>query len=154
MLELARTYILLAALSLLPPRMDTPLARRYVLAIALQESRFEHRRQISGPARGFWQFERSGVLGLIRHPATAPHLTAAIVALKYDAGMAMDDVGIHAAIEHNDVLACVLARLNLWWLSAPLAADQDGAWAQYLEAWRPGRPRPETWSVCWRLAGG
>ena len=52
MLELARTYTLPAALSLLPPRMDTPLARRYVLAIALQESRFEHRRQIGGPARG------------------------------------------------------------------------------------------------------
>ena len=153
MLELARTYILPAALSLLPPRMDTPLARRYVLAIALQESRFEHRRQIGGPAKSFAQFERSGVLGLIRHPATAPHLQSAVVALKYDAEMAMDDVGIHAAIEHNDVLACVLARLNLWWLPAPLAADQDGAWQQYLSSWKPGRPHPETWGVCWRLAG-
>ena len=152
MIEMIRAYTLPAALSLLPPRMDTPLARRHVLAIALQESRFEHRRQIGGPARGFWQFERSGVLGLIRHPATAPHLKSAVVALKYDAEMATDDVGLHAAIEHNDVLACVLARLNLWWLPSPLAADQDGAWGQYLSAWRPGRPRPESWGVCWRLA--
>ena len=153
MLELARTYILPAALSLLPPRMDTPLARRYVLAICLQESRFEHRRQIGGPAKSFAQFERSGVLGLIRHPATAQHLQSAVVSLKYDPEMAADDVGLHAAAEHNDVLACVLARLNLWWLPAPLAADQDGAWQQYLSSWRPGRPRPDTWSVCWRLAG-
>ena len=152
MIEMIRAYTLPAALSLLPPRMDTPLARRHVLAIALQESRFEHRRQIGGPARGFWQFERSGVIGLIRHPATAPHLHLAVVALKYDAEMAADDVGLHAAIEHNDVLACVLARLNLWWLPEPLAADQDGARAQYLAAWRPGRPRPESWGVCWRLA--
>ena len=152
MLELARTYTLPAALSLLPTRMDTTLARRYLLAIALQESRFEHRRQIGGPARGFWQFERGGVLGLIRHPATAPHLQSAVVALKYDAEMAMDDVGIHAAIEHNDILACVLARLNLWWLPAPLAADQEGAWGQYVSAWRPGRPHPATWGVCWRMA--
>lgn len=153
MLETARKYILPAALSLLPPRMDTPAARQLVLAIGLQESRLEHRRQISGPARGFWQFERGGVLGLIRHPATWPHLRSAVVALKYDPEMASDDIGLHAAIEHNDILACVLARLNLWWLPGPLATDPAGAWAQYIAAWRPGRPHPETWGVCWRLAG-
>ena len=31
-----------------------------LLAIGLQESRFEHRQQIGGPARSFWQFERGG----------------------------------------------------------------------------------------------
>ena len=153
MLELARNYILPAALSLLPPRMDTPLARQYVLAVCLQESRFEHRRQIRGPARGWAQFERGGVVGLIRHKATKDHLQAAVVALKYEPEMALDDVGLHAAIEHNDVLALVLARLNLWWLPAPLAADPAGAWDQYIAAWRPGRPHREAWNVCWRMAG-
>jgi len=153
MLALARTYIVPAALSLLPPRMGTPIARRYLLAIALQESRFEHRRQIGGPARGFWQFERDGsVVGVMSHPATAQHLRSAVAALKYDPELALDDIGLHATIEHNDVLACVMARLNLWWLPGPLAADQDGAWDQYIQAWRPGRPRPATWGVCWRLA--
>jgi hypothetical protein len=152
MFELFRDHILDAGLALLPPRMDSPLARRYLLAICLQESRFEHRRQIGGPAKSFAQFERSGVLGLIRHTATAPHLQSAVVALKYDAEMATDDVGIHAAIEHNDVLACVVARLNLWWLPEPLAEDRDGAWDQYLKSWRPGRPHPETWAECWRRA--
>ena len=46
------------ALALLPAAMNTPQARCMLLAIGLQESRFVHRRQIGGPARGFWQFER------------------------------------------------------------------------------------------------
>ena len=153
MLAMTRAYILPAALSLLPPKMDTQEARRLLLAIGLQESRFEHRRQISGPARGVWQFERGGVMGIVRHPATKDHLRAAVVALKYDAELADDDIGLHAAIEHNDVLACVLARLNLWWMPGPLPTEQDAAWQYYLDAWRPGRPHPETWGVCWRLAG-
>ena len=152
MIELIRSHILPAALSILPPRMDTPDARRMVLAIGLQESRFEHRRQISGPARGFFQFEHGGVIGLIRHQATQPHLQAAVLSLKYDAEMASDDIGLHAAIEHNDILACVLARLNLWWLPAPLATTQDDGWNQYVSAWRPGRPHPESWGTCWAQA--
>ena len=153
MIELIRAHILPAALSILPPRMDTPDARRMVLAIGLQESRFEHRRQISGPARGVFQFERGGVLGVMRHPATQPHLQAAVLALQYDAEMANDDIGLHAALEHNDVLACVLARLNLWWLRPPLATARDDGWKQYISAWRPGLPRPATWADCWAMAG-
>ena len=44
------------ALALLPSAMDTPQAHCMLLAIGLQESRFVHRRQIGGPACGFWQF--------------------------------------------------------------------------------------------------
>ena len=153
MIATIRAHILPAALALLPPRMDSPAARQHLLAIGLQESRFEHRRQISGPARGFWQFERGGVLGIIRHPDTWLHLRSAVVELKYEPEMASDDIGLHAAIEHNDVLACVLARLNLWWLPGPLALDKDGAWSQYIAAWRPGKPHRETWPMCWEKAG-
>ena len=152
MVEMIRAHILPAALSLLPPIMDSPAARRLLLAIGLQESHFTHRRQISGPARGFWQCERGGVLGIIRHPATWPHLLSAVAALKYEPEMASDDIGLHAAIEHNDVLAAVIARLNLWWLPGPLPTDKDSAWNYYVATWRPGRPRPETWGVCWRIA--
>src|SRR5690606_38643231 len=60
------------AYALLPSRMDSDRATVMLLAIGLQESRFEHRRQIKGPARGFWQFERGrGVRGVLTHPATA-----------------------------------------------------------------------------------
>lgn len=52
--------ILDPALKLLPS-MDSVRARMMLLAIGLQESRFEHRRQLgNGPARGFWQFESGG----------------------------------------------------------------------------------------------
>ena len=60
MITLVRTYALPAACSLLPARMDTRAARALLVAIGLQESRFEHRRQIGGPARGFFQFEAMG----------------------------------------------------------------------------------------------
>ncbi|MCV6902125.1 MAG: hypothetical protein NTT76_05400, partial [Achromobacter xylosoxidans] len=46
------------ALALLPAGMDTQAAHVMLLAIGLQESRFTHRQQIGGPARGFWQFEK------------------------------------------------------------------------------------------------
>src|SRR5690606_35531315 len=56
------------AYALLPSRMDSDRATVMLLAIGLQESRFEHRRQIKGPARGFWQFERGGgVRGVMTH---------------------------------------------------------------------------------------
>ena len=51
------------------------------------------------------------------------------------------------AIEHNDVLACCFARLNLWWLpgALPTRTEPLKGWNQYLKAWRPGEPHPETW---------
>lgn len=70
------------ALALLPGRMDTPEARVVLLSIGLQESLFEHRRQLVGkpprpvgPAKSFWQAEQGGaawlrVCGPMRQPAT------------------------------------------------------------------------------------
>ncbi len=69
-------HALRPAMALLPARMDTSEARCMLLAIGLQESRFVHRRQIGGPARGFWQFERGtpasrgGVWGVFLHAAS------------------------------------------------------------------------------------
>ena len=65
LVEVLRTNVL-PGMALLPDRMDTPEARVMMLAIGLQESRFVHRRQIKGPARGFWQFEQGGgVIGVV-----------------------------------------------------------------------------------------
>ena len=49
------------ALALLPAAMNTPQARCMLLAIGLQESRFVHRRQIGGPARGFGSLNEARV---------------------------------------------------------------------------------------------
>lgn len=134
-----------AALALLPSGLDTPAARVLLLAIGLQESGFEHRRQFVGkpprpigPAKSFWQAEIGGgmVRGVRLHPTTA----GAVRALCRARGVLADDAAIWNAIEHDDVLAAGLARLLLWSDPQPLPAmgDVDGAWALYLRTWRPG----------------
>ncbi len=145
-LSYVHQYVIPAALALLPPGMDTPEARAMLLAIGLQESGFRARVQLpQGPAHGFWQFERmTGVLGVLTGTATAAHLRPALKMLQYDEPTAAE---CYAAIAHSDVLACVFARLLLWSLPAGLPAVNQPqlGWTQYLAAWRPGKPRPETW---------
>ncbi len=141
--------IMNVALSLLPAKMDSPQGRAMLIAIGLQESRFEHRRQIGGPAHGFWQFEAGGgVKGVLNHPVTKPLILPILDELKY----APDDC--YNAIADNDVLACVFARLLLWTDSKPLPvqADPDGAWFAYVRTWRPGKPHRETWRDLWEQA--
>ncbi|HAZ61011.1 MAG TPA: hypothetical protein DCY89_05495 [Gammaproteobacteria bacterium] len=133
------------ALSLLPPRMDSRAARVLMLAIAGQESAMRHRRQIRGPARGFWQFEQGGgVAGVLRHAQSKPHIRSVLRALHYPATSTAADCYI--AIEHNDVLAAAFARLLLWTDPAPLPTDAAGGWSLYLRTWRPGKPHPDTWA--------
>ncbi len=126
------------ALALLPATMDTPAARVMLLAIGLQEGRFMHRRQIGGPARGFWQFEkgtrasRGGVWGVFLHAASRDHLATLC----------------------KDVLAAGVARLLLWTdpKALPPVGDADAGWALYLRTWRPGKPHPQTWPDLYRQA--
>ena len=147
-----QTYIFPAAFVLVPGAMWSPAAEALLLAIGLQESRFTHRHQIGGPARGFWQFERGGgVRGVLTHRASRGHAAVACAALCYRSSLeepfALAD--LHVALEHNDVLACCFARLLLWTLPDALPArDEPGrAWAQYLEAWAPGKPHADTWDA-------
>ncbi|MFY3311557.1 hypothetical protein [Achromobacter ruhlandii] len=144
------------ALALLPAAMDTPASRVMLLAIGLQESRFEHRRQIGGPARGFWQFEkgsrasRGGVWGVCLHPASKGHLAVLCKARS----VACDPDAIYAALEYDDVLAAGVARLLLWTdpKALPPVGDTQAAWALYLRTWRPGKPHPQTWPDLYRQA--
>lgn len=147
------------ALAMLPTMMDTPAARVMLLAIGLQESRFEHRRQLVGnpprpvgPAKSFWQAEQGGgmVHGVRLHPATR----AAAAALYQARGVPARDADIWEAIESDDVLAAGLARLLLWSDPGrlPTVGDADAAWALYLRTWRPGKPHPQTWPDLYRQA--
>lgn len=134
------------ALSLLPPHMDTKPARAMLIAIGSQESDFIYRAQVRGPALGWWQFEAfGGVAGVLRHRTTRHLAEAAIQRLTYIPVIEY----VHGAIEHNDVLAAVFARLLLWTVPEPLpgVTQADEAWRQYLSAWRPGRPHPERWEA-------
>lgn len=146
MITLITSQVIPAALSLLPAQMDTPAARAMLVAIGLQESRFLHRQQVGGPARGFWQFERAGVHGVMTHSATRAPLTEAMRRLRYASILGQIEPA-QAAIAHNDILACVFARLLLWTVPGVLPSRLDPAegWQQYLDGWRPGKPHPESW---------
>jgi hypothetical protein len=147
---------LVPALRLLPPWMDTAPARAMVLAICLQESGLEHRRQVGGPARGYAQFEQAGVHGVMTHDATWKLVENVLVALDYPVDY--DEAQCHAAIEHNDILAAAFARLLLWTLPDKLPAQTapSTAWSQYAAACPAARPRRESWdeyfSEGWDLA--
>ena len=149
MIDYIHDHIFPAAFAFLPKKMDSTEARTMLLAIGLQESRFEHRKQIGGPARGFWQFEKGGgVVGVFRHRASKLYAVSATRELGY-----FDtDATVYEAIQHNDVLACVFARLLLWTLPQALPTTQEKAWGQYIEAWRPGKPHYETWGAFYERA--
>lgn len=148
------TDVLEQAAKLLPAKLDTVKARVMLAAIGLQESRFEHRRQLvgsppqpTGPAKSFWQGEQGGgmVAGVRTHAATremAAHVYAA-------RNVPPDNRAIWDAIEKDDVLAAALARLLLYSdpRSLPELGDVVGAWQLYLRTWRPGKPHRATWDA-------
>lgn len=157
MLDLMDAFILPAAFEILPAWMTTLDAHALLLAIGLQESGFQTRRQAgNGPARGFWQFEISAVTDVIAASSTHQAMSDALDSLRYPRQMPLRDV--LAALEHHDVLAacaarCLLAR-SLLSLPGPEEADQG--WAVYQACWRPGQPKPDTWAshfdVAWAKA--
>lgn len=137
----ALEHVIVPALAELADGMDSPPARVMLLAIALQESNLAHRHQVGGPAHGLWQFERGGgVRGVLTHSASQRRARA----LCELHGIAPTVAAVYEALEHDDVLAAGFARLLLWTLPVALPAigDEQAAWEQYIEAWRPA-PRDE-----------
>lgn len=127
----------------------TDSARVLVLAIAGQESNWSARRQIGGPARSYWQFERGGGVAEL-FQKTRRQLN--VVCAAQDIPVDIDTV--FEAMAWNDPLACAMARLLLWGDPAPLPAvgDQEAGWQYYLRNWRPGAPHRDTWSVVYPKA--
>lgn len=139
------------AYSLLPPKMNSPESNVMMLAIGLQESRFLHRKQIGGPAHGFWQFERGGgVKGVLTHPSSKAHAIAACVKL----GVPPTVNAVYKALPTNDVLAAVFARLLLYTdaKSLPAIGKTQEAWNYYVRNWRPGKPHRHTWDALYARA--
>jgi hypothetical protein len=165
--ETLNSFLVPACLSLFPEKYNTPEARAMLIAIALQESDLEHRQQLignhrnwweslNGPATSYWQFEKIGIRGVLEHRKTGPLAREVLEKLGYP-----EDVNtIHKAIAHNDILAVCIARLALYRLPQPLPQrDQsEMGWNQYVEAWRPGKPKRERWAerfeLAWQVVGG
>lgn len=126
------------AYALLPAGMRSREATALLLAIGLQESAFKYRRQIKGPARGFWQFELGGGFrGVLRHSATAKHAKHLLTERRYSG---MTESEQFAQLEVDDVLAAGMARLLLWTdpKALPALHKPDDAFGYYLRNWRPG----------------
>lgn len=137
--------------------LDSPQARHQLLAIALQESGLKHRRQVTdsgkedGPAVSFWQFEKGGgCKGVLTHPATKNRMQVACL----ERGLrSITPAALWDAMKTDDVLGAIAARLLLYTLPMPLPKASVDGWDQYIAAWRPGKPHPETWNDHWNTAG-
>jgi hypothetical protein len=151
-MKIAYDLIYSATASLLPVKMASIESKALLLAIGLQESAFEHRRQMNdGPARSWWQFEQGGaVRGVLQHAATRPYILPIIEQFGYEDYPAT----CWTAIEHNDIVACAFARLLLWTVPSklPKPEQHEVAWRQYLWAWRPGKPHADKWPGNYALA--
>lgn len=151
-LDFIHMHVIPAAYSLLPPALASQRASSMLLAIGLQESRFQYRKQLGGSAKSFWQFEVVGVRGVMEHNATKDLAVEVLKALEYEPWI--DPAMVYMALEHNDILACALARLLLVTSKMPLpdVDEPDAAWALYLACWRPGKPHVEPWGGRYRDA--
>jgi hypothetical protein len=127
-----------------------------LLAIAGQESNLTHRFQLSGPARGFWQFERDGgLMGVLRHKATARIMGAALHELGiWGHGDTDFDDDAWDALPYSELLQVTAARCLLLSDPKPLpeVGDEQLAWAYYLRNWRPGKPHCDAWAGHYRAA--
>ncbi len=122
---------------LLPAKFHGDQARLMLLAIPQQESGWQYRQQIGGPARSYYQMEQGGgIRGVLTHPATKAYARA-ICGLRAVAPVESD---VYAAFLSDDQLACAFARLLLWSDPSPLPqlGDEQGAWSLYHRTWRPG----------------
>lgn len=138
------------AFQLLPVKMDSPAARTVLAAIGFQESDgYKVRRQYgNGPAAGFWQFERGGIKGVMLHKASA-RLALEVCEKRH---IDFNSEKIWEALQIDDVLAAVFARLLMFTDPYPLPDTADEAWDMYAKRlWRPGKPHPDKWPVSWKF---
>jgi len=134
---------------------DTTEARHFMLAIALQESALVRRRQLingageTGPAVSFWQFEQGGgCKGVLTHFQVAQCMRRMCV----EFNVTPTAQGLWEAMRYHDVIAAIAARLLIYTLPDQLPATPEQGWEQYMDAWRPGKPHPNTWAQAWSTA--
>lgn len=138
----------------LDPRFNSESAQIQLVATGLQESKFMDRVQEGdGPAHSFWQMEQGGgVHGVLTSDVT--RALAVELCAHFNVDPTEAAVWAALALPQNDCLACGLARYILYADPSPLPAvgDVDGSWNCYIRNWRPGKPKPLTWSGNYAIA--
>ena len=134
---------------------DTTDARRFLLAIALQETSLRYRRQVlaggaqTGPAASWYQFEKGGgCVRVLTHRAVAERMKKVCA----DYNIEATPQGLWEGMRFNDVVASAAARLLIYTLPKGLPTTAQEGWEQYLAAWRPGKPHYSTWVANWGAA--
>lgn len=121
---------------------NTRDASRLLYAIGLQESEFQHRKQIKGPAKGFFQFEPIACLEVINRdkPLLEQHK------------LPTNHRDLYNVLQWSEVGMILSARILLYYGSPyrlPKKHETEHAWQNYLKAWRPGKPRLGDWWGNW-----
>lgn len=137
-----------------PAKLRSKAATVLLLATSGQEANWQYQKQINGPARGLWQFEKAGgVYGVMTHPSTKDIAKDICQQL----GVEFQRDAIYNALcddKVSDILDASFARLLYFANANPLppVGDPAAAWRYYIETWRPGRPRQEHWPRCYSTA--
>lgn len=129
--------VIVPALALLPPHMDSQQARVLVLTFGAQETGYRARQQDGGgPGRGFWQDEPPILQALLDNQSSEVPVRN-LCSARAVAPVASD---MYWAVATDDVFAAGIARLDLWCDAAPLPSlgDVDGAFETYVRVWGPG----------------
>lgn len=122
-----------------------------LLAIAGVESAWSQRtQQPVAYAHSFWQWERGGVLGLMRDDETSKQ----VAVLCGMAGVPFQSTGIwnYMAKPEADNFSAAMSRLLLWTDPSPLPKTMDDGFDYYVRNWRPGKPYEPRWAAVWSQA--
>ena len=123
-------------------------------AISGQEANWTERSQHpGGEAHGLFQCQLNNIEDIIANPASAEFFKLAMKEFGINTTTAEHIFDILATPE-GDVLAAVMARLNLWCDPNPIppADEQQSLWQCYLRTWRPGAPNLKRWEVVYGQA--
>lgn len=113
----------------LGPRYSGPHAERLLLGTAAVESKFQHLRQIRGPALGLWQMEPATARDLFHNFLRfRPELLDAVSDLKGD-----QPTGWSSPLAGNLYFACAMARAHYFRVPQPMPVDPSGYAAYWKE---------------------
>lgn len=147
-------------------RMDEPQRLVLALAIAIEETSLDHRRQVLkggryGKGRSWWQNEggsQASIGRLMNHPT----LSRPLKQLCIEQTIPWDLASIYEAVAWHDLLAAVIALLLIFSDAQPVpdVTDEYGMWGYYWRCWQPGAyrnwkpgdPQGERWHDAHRRA--
>lgn len=137
-----------------PLSYEPAILAQQIIAVSYQESKIIARRQYgSGPARGYLQYEPSGVILDIMFRGWGRKFATHFDLLKpSDPRLAASE--LYKAVEYNDQLGVLMFidKYQLHRIPLKPESTEEQRWNFYLETWGPGKPRPAKWHKSCEIA--